>query len=94
MPERFLVAEEDEKAVDFRGRDFELLPFGSGRRMCPGMPLALRMVHLMLASLLHRFEWRLLPPADDDRNGGLDMTERLGLNLSMATPLQAMATPV
>ncbi|CAD6256770.1 unnamed protein product [Miscanthus lutarioriparius] len=93
MPERFLVAEDDEKAVDFRGRDFELLPFGSGRRMCPGMPLALRMVHLMLASLLHRFEWSLLPPADDDKNG-LDMTERLGLNLSMATPLQAMATPV
>ncbi|XP_066342668.1 geraniol 8-hydroxylase-like [Miscanthus floridulus] len=93
MPERFLVAEDDEKAVDFRGRDFELLPFGSGRRMCPGMPLALRMVHLMLASLLHRFEWSLLPPADDDKNE-LDMTERLGLNLSMATPLQAMATPV
>jgi cytochrome P450 len=92
VPERFLVGDghgDEKKAVDFRGRDFELLPFGSGRRMCPGMPLALRMVHLMLASLLHRFEWSLPPPKN-----GLDMTERLGLNLSMATPLQAMATPV
>ncbi|KAL6875648.1 hypothetical protein ACP4OV_013161 [Aristida adscensionis] len=86
MPERFL-----EKEVDFRGRDFELLPFGSGRRMCPGTPLAMRMVHLMLASLLHRFEWRL--PTDVEKNG-LHMSERLGLNLSMATPLQAVATPV
>ncbi|KAL6875649.1 hypothetical protein ACP4OV_013162 [Aristida adscensionis] len=85
MPERFM-----EKEVDFRGKHFELLPFGSGRRMCPGMPLAMRMVHLMIASLLHRFEWRL--PADVEKNG-LDMSERLGLNLSMATPLQAIATP-
>ncbi|KAL6658941.1 hypothetical protein ACP70R_002981 [Stipagrostis hirtigluma subsp. patula] len=86
MPERFL-----EKDIDFRGRDFELLPFGSGRRMCPGSPLAIRMVHLMLASLLHHFEWRL--PTNVEKNG-LDMGERLGLNLSLATPLQAIATPV
>ncbi|VAH99655.1 unnamed protein product [Triticum turgidum subsp. durum] len=86
MPERFL-----EKEVDFKGRDFELLPFGSGRRMCPGTPLAVRIVHLMLASLLHRFKWKL--PVDVEKKG-LDMTERLGVNLSMATPLEAIATPV
>ncbi|KAF7046995.1 hypothetical protein CFC21_055977 [Triticum aestivum] len=86
MPERFL-----EKEVDFKGRDFELLPFGSGRRMCPGWMLAARMVHLMLASLLHRFEWRL--PVDVEKKG-LDMGERLGVNLSMATPLEAIATPI
>ncbi|TVU02183.1 hypothetical protein EJB05_52326, partial [Eragrostis curvula] len=88
MPERFL---EENNEVDFKGRDFELLPFGSGRRMCPGTPLATRMVHLILASLLHRFHWSL--PADVEKNG-LDMGERLGLNLSMATPLQAIATPI
>ncbi|KAL6875694.1 hypothetical protein ACP4OV_013207 [Aristida adscensionis] len=86
MPERFL-----EKEVGFHGRDFELLPFGSGRRMCPGTPLAMRMVHLMLASLLHRFEWRL--PMEVEKNG-LDMGEGHGLTLAMATPLQAIATPV
>lgn len=57
----------------------------------PGSPLAVRMVHLMLASLLHRFHWSL--PTDVENNG-LDMDERLGLNLAMATPLQAIATPV
>jgi cytochrome P450 len=86
MPERFL-----EKEVDFRGRDFDLLPFGAGRRICPGLPLAARMVHLMLATLLHRFEWRL--PADVERNG-VDMSENLGVTLGMSTPLQAMAMPI
>ena len=85
--ERFL----EEPEVDFKGRDFKLLPFGSGRRMCPGWPLAVRMVHLMLASLLHRFQWKL--PVDVEKKG-LDMAERLGVNLSMATPLEAIATPV
>ncbi|KAL5218167.1 hypothetical protein ABZP36_018851 [Zizania latifolia] len=86
MPERFLQRE-----VDFRGRDFELLPFGSGRRICPGMPLAVRMMHLMLASLLHRFEWTL--PPDVEKNG-LDMTENFRVVIALATPLQAIATPV
>ncbi|KAL5209419.1 hypothetical protein ABZP36_005042 [Zizania latifolia] len=86
MPERFLQRE-----VDFRGRDFDLVPFGSGRRICPGMPLAVRVMHLMLASLLHRFEWTL--PLDVERNG-LDMAEKFGMVLTMATPLQAIATPI
>jgi cytochrome P450 len=86
LPERFLG-----KEIDFRGRDFELLPFGSGRRMCPGMPLAVRMVHLMLACLLHRFEWRL--PPDVEKNG-VYMTEKFGAIMSLATPLNAIAKPV
>ncbi|CAN6363187.1 unnamed protein product [Urochloa humidicola] len=98
MPERFVEEENGGSnggvaaaGIDFRGRYFELLPFGSCRRMCPGMPLAHRMVHLMLASLLHRFEWRMRP---EDEKNGLDMSERVGLNLAMAKPLQALATPV
>ncbi|EAZ26270.1 geraniol 8-hydroxylase [Oryza sativa Japonica Group] len=86
IPERFL-----QKEVDFRGRDFELIPFGSGRRICPGLPLAVRMVHLMLASLLHRFEWRLLPEVE--RNG-VNMEEKFGIVMTLATPLQAIATPI
>uniref|UniRef100_A0A0E0CY10 Cytochrome P450 n=1 Tax=Oryza meridionalis TaxID=40149 RepID=A0A0E0CY10_9ORYZ len=86
MPERFLQSE-----VDLRGRDFELIPFGSGRRICPGLPLAVRMVHLMLASLLHRFEWRLLPEVEKN---GVDMAEKFGMILELATPLRAVAIPV
>ncbi|KAL5700671.1 hypothetical protein ACHQM5_026090 [Ranunculus cassubicifolius] len=53
-PERFVNS-----SVDYKGRDFELIPFGAGRRICPGLPLAHRMVSLMLDSLLHEFRWKL-----------------------------------
>ncbi|XP_051182435.1 geraniol 8-hydroxylase [Lolium perenne] len=86
MPDRFLG-----KETDYRGRDFELLPFGSGRRICPGMPLAVRMVHLLLASLLHQFEWRL--PREVEGNG-VDMGEKFGMLLGLATPLHAIAEPI
>lgn len=84
-PERFLGRE-----VDFRGRDFELIPFGSGRRACPGMPLAARMVHQLLASLLRAFDWSLpegMGPAD------VDLSEKFGATLAMASPLRAVAVP-
>jgi cytochrome P450 len=48
MPERFLG-----RNVDFRGGEFELIPFGAGRRICPGMPLAIKLVHVILGSLLN-----------------------------------------
>ncbi|RLN41339.1 geraniol 8-hydroxylase-like [Panicum miliaceum] len=86
MPERFLG-----RAVDLRGGDFDLIPFGGGRRICPGMPLAIRMVHLVLASLLNHFTWRL--PDEVERNG-VDMAEKFGLTLTKAVPLCAIATPL
>ncbi|KAL6322527.1 hypothetical protein AAG906_009829 [Vitis piasezkii] len=82
VPERFQGSE-----IDVKGRDFEVIPFGSGRRMCPGMPLAHRMVHLMLASLLHSFDWKLedgLKPED------MDMSEKFGITLQKAKPLLAI----
>ncbi|CAL5052397.1 unnamed protein product [Urochloa decumbens] len=82
MPERFLGRE-----INFMGRDFQFIPFGTGRRMCLGLPLAYRMVHLMLGSLLHRFSWTL--PAEVEKNG-VDMRERFGLALSLVVPLHAI----
>jgi cytochrome P450 len=81
-PERFL-----EKDIDFKGRYFELIPFGAGRRICPGLPLANRMVHLMLASLVYHFNWKL---ADEMKPEDIDMTEMFGISLHRAVPLRAI----
>ncbi|XP_042495523.1 geraniol 8-hydroxylase-like [Macadamia integrifolia] len=83
VPERFLGS----SGIDVRGQDFELIPFGAGRRICPGMPLALRMVHLMLASLLQSFDWKIeggMSPKD------MDMTDKFGITLQKALPLRAI----
>ncbi|KAK3038176.1 LOW QUALITY PROTEIN: hypothetical protein RJ639_029630 [Escallonia herrerae] len=53
--ERFLTSH---KELDVRGQHFELIPFGSGRRVCPGISLALQIVQLVLAHLIHGFEVR------------------------------------
>ncbi|KAJ9680870.1 hypothetical protein PVL29_020008 [Vitis rotundifolia] len=82
VPERYLECE-----IDVKGRDFQLIPFGAGRRICPGLLLGHRMVHLMLASLVHSFDWKLedgLKPED------MDMTEKFGFTLRKAQPLQAV----
>uniref|UniRef100_R7W410 Cytochrome P450 71D7 n=1 Tax=Aegilops tauschii TaxID=37682 RepID=R7W410_AEGTA len=70
-PERF----EGEAALDFGGVDFAFLPFGAGRRMCPGMAFGLANVELPLASLLFHFDWQ----RPGLRSTKLDMTEAFGL---------------
>ncbi|KAL4642700.1 hypothetical protein ACB092_02G039500 [Castanea dentata] len=82
LPERFL-----EHSTDFKGQDFELIPFGAGRRICPGLPLANKMVHFMLASLVHCFHWRL---ADEMKPEDIDMTETFGITLHRSEPLRAI----
>ena len=82
LPERFL-----EHTTDFKGQDFELIPFGAGRRICPGLPLANKMVHLMLASLVHCFHWRL---ADEMKPEDINMSETFGITLHRSEPLRAI----
>ncbi|KAJ8558454.1 hypothetical protein K7X08_005220 [Anisodus acutangulus] len=71
VPERFIG-----KNIDLRGHDFHLLPFGYGRRSCPGMNLGLITVKLIISQLLHCFNWDL---PDGMLPGDLDMTEKFGL---------------
>ncbi|KAJ9181460.1 hypothetical protein P3X46_009588 [Hevea brasiliensis] len=81
-PERFLGSD-----IDYRGQHFELLPFGSGRRICVGFPLAHRMLHLALASLLHSFDWEL---GSNSAPETIDMKERVAFTVRKLTPLKAI----
>ncbi|KAI5079442.1 hypothetical protein GOP47_0004921 [Adiantum capillus-veneris] len=79
-PERFLG-----KEIDVNGKHFELLPFGSGRRGCPGWMLGLVMVQIAVASLVQAFEWRIAKE--------LDMTASYGLLFTSSNPLIVQASP-
>ncbi|PHT34875.1 Geraniol 8-hydroxylase [Capsicum baccatum] len=85
-PERFWSSD-----MDMRGQDFNLIPFGAGRRMCPGYPLALRMIPTILGSLLNSFNWKL---ETDIESKYLDMEEKFGLTLAKAHPLRAILSPL
>ncbi|KDP39250.1 hypothetical protein JCGZ_01007 [Jatropha curcas] len=72
-PERFL-----DNAISYKGTDFEFIPFGSGRRICPGISFALPNIELPLAQLLYHFDWKL---GNGMKNEDLDMTEGYGLTI-------------
>lgn len=83
-PERFL----NSAAMDFnKGNDFELLPFGAGRRICPGLSMAARHVPSVLASLIHCFDWSIPQAKDDHHQQQLDMNEKFGVTLQKEKPL-------
>ncbi|KAI3746309.1 hypothetical protein L6452_08737 [Arctium lappa] len=86
-PDRFL---ERDKMVDYKGQHFEFLPFGSGRRMCPAIPLVSRLLPMVLGSILHKFDWIL---GDGVKANELDMSERMGITLRKAIPLKAIPIP-
>ena len=83
-PERFLNSN-----IELMGHNFELIPFGSGRRGCPGIQLGLTTVKYVLAQLLHCFDWVLpsgMLPND------LDMSEKFGLSAPRVNHLLAKPT--
>uniref|UniRef100_A0AAT9UUD5 Cytochrome P450 CYP736A360-like protein n=1 Tax=Saposhnikovia divaricata TaxID=203717 RepID=A0AAT9UUD5_9APIA len=82
FPERFI-----EKDIDLRGKSFELIPFGSGRRSCPGMHLGLTNVKLVIAQLVHSFDWELPFGMSVD---ALNMDETFGLSLPRTKNLEAI----
>ncbi|GER38356.1 cytochrome P450 [Striga asiatica] len=70
-PERFANS-----SVDFLGNNFEFIPFGSGRRICPGISFGLANIELPLALLLYHFDWRM-PNGMDALD--MDMIEKEGM---------------
>ncbi|KAK8969764.1 Flavonoid 3'-monooxygenase [Platanthera guangdongensis] len=72
------------------GDDFVILPFGAGRRRCPGAPLGVVMVLLALATLLHGFDWA---PSAGMRPEEIGVEEVYGMTMPRAEPLRAVATP-
>lgn len=79
IPERF-----SQSSVNMMGTDFEFLPFGAGRRMCPGLTLGLANVELFLARLLYHFNWEL-PNGVTSRD--LDLSETFGATLKLKNNL-------
>lgn len=83
-PERFLGSN-----TDFKGQHFEFIPFGAGRRICPGLPLGHLMMHFLLGSLLHEFNWEL----DFSKNPNtIDMNELIGTVVRKQEPLKVVPT--
>ena len=99
VPERFLGGTAA-ASVDFRGQHFELLPFGAGRRMCPGIGFAEASAEMALASLLYHFDWEAAGGGGQgswNREGtptpSLDMTEVNGIAVHIKSGLPLLAKP-
>ncbi|KAF8660681.1 hypothetical protein HU200_057507 [Digitaria exilis] len=82
-PERF-----EDGGIDFMGSSYEFLPFGSGRRMCPGFNYGLASMELALVGMLYHFDWSLPEGVEE-----VDMEEAPGLGVRRRTPLMLCATP-
>jgi cytochrome P450 len=84
-PEEFIPERFEDSPMDYKGQDFEFIPFGGGRRGCPGMTFGVAAVENVVANLLCWYDWKLL--GED-----LDMTEVNALTASKKIPLHLVPT--
>ncbi|CAO2205063.1 unnamed protein product [Urochloa humidicola] len=90
VPERFLPGGGAAAAVDYRGQDFELVPFGAGRRGCPGLRFAEASIEMALATLMYHFDWEAAAGAGPSY---LDMSEMSGIAAHIKSGLPLRAKP-
>ncbi|XP_021863465.2 cytochrome P450 71A22-like [Spinacia oleracea] len=81
-PERFLNS-----SIDFKGQDFEFIPFGAGRRGCPGISFGIVDAELVLATLAYEFDW-MIPQGKD-----FNLVESMGTTIRKRDALVAIPTP-
>uniref|UniRef100_M4FDR0 Cytochrome P450 n=1 Tax=Brassica campestris TaxID=3711 RepID=M4FDR0_BRACM len=84
IPERFIDC-----PVDYKGQSFEMLPFGSGRRICPGIAFGIAAIELGLLNLLYYFDWRLPENKED-----MDMEEAGYVTTVKKVPLELVPSPI
>ncbi|KAJ7956144.1 Cytochrome P450 [Quillaja saponaria] len=90
-PEEFLPERFENSQVDFKGHDFEFIPFGAGRRGCPGMSFGIASAEYVMANLLHWFDWEL--PKTSKAKDNLDMSEVYGLTVHKKVSLCLVPKP-
>ncbi|CAL4989138.1 unnamed protein product [Urochloa decumbens] len=83
-PEEFKPERFEDSDLDYKGTNYEFLPFGAGRRICPGINLGVANIELALVSLLYHFDWKL--PQGIEAND-VDASEAIGLVSSKKTGL-------
>lgn len=80
-PEEFYPERFENVDIDFGGQDFNLIPFGAGRRICPGMSMACTNIEFVVVNLLYHFDWKL------PNNEEISMEEGVTINVYKKDPL-------
>ncbi|PKU61391.1 Cytochrome P450 71D7 [Dendrobium catenatum] len=88
--ERFLPERFENNQVEFVGTNYQYIPFGGGRRICPGISFSMSTMENVLANLLYHFDWKL-PGGQNPKE--LEMKEVSGLSLTRKSDLFLIATP-
>ena len=83
-PNEFYPESFEDNVIDFMGHNFELIPFGSGRRIYPGITMGSTTVMVTLANLLYRFDWEV---PNGMKREDISLEENVGVSISKKSPL-------